>query len=36
LDASGNLNGTAEAGGTTAGQCLITGGCGVVWQIMPL
>jgi len=35
LDAAGNLYGTAEQGGSNAGQCLIVSGCGVVWQIKP-
>ena len=33
LDASGNLYGTAVAGGSEDGQCLSAHGCGVVWQI---
>lgn len=35
LDAAGNLYGTAENGGTEAGDCLSTHGCGVVWEITP-
>jgi hypothetical protein len=35
LDAAGNLYGTAEGGGSDAGQCLVVSGCGVVWQITP-
>ena len=35
LDAAGNLYGTAVDGGSQAGDCLITSGCGVVWQIEP-
>ena len=35
LDAAGNLYGTAASGGSETGQCLITNGCGVVWQIKP-
>ena len=35
LDAAGNLYGTAAGSGSDAGQCIITNGCGVVWQIKP-
>ncbi len=35
LDAAGNLYGTAAGGGSVTGPCLITDGCGVVWQIRP-
>ncbi len=35
LDAAGNLYGTTSSGGSTAGECLITHGCGVVWEIKP-
>lgn len=35
LDTVGNLYGTTVSGGSATGQCLITDGCGVVWQITP-
>ena len=35
LDSAGNLYGTAVGGGSSDGECLITDGCGVVWQITP-
>jgi hypothetical protein len=35
LDASGNIYGTAFAGGTTGGGICGTLGCGVVWEITP-
>lgn len=33
LDSSGNLYGTASAGGNAEGTC--ESGCGVVWEITP-
>lgn len=35
LDSAGILYGTAAGGGSVTGQCLVTDGCGVVWQIKP-
>lgn len=35
LDAAGNLYGTTVGGGSTSGDCVVTSGCGVVWQIKP-
>ena len=35
LDAAGNLYGTTVAGGSEAGDCIVSHGCGVVWQIRP-
>ncbi len=35
IDADGTLYGTAWQGGSFAGGCLMTNGCGVVWMIKP-
>jgi uncharacterized repeat protein (TIGR03803 family) len=35
LDTSGNLYGTASAGGLYGGDCVGSMGCGVVWEITP-
>jgi uncharacterized repeat protein (TIGR03803 family) len=35
LDTAGNIYGTTVSGGSETGDCMVTHGCGVVWQLKP-